>query len=268
MSLHLVYTPSQRRLFAFCLRHLYPLKRDFDLLSDMLYWPIIDILLWGITSQWLSGVAGNASVIVTILVGLLLWNVIWRSQSEVSRNLIDEIWNNNLVNLFSTPLSLTEWIAGVLILSLMKMTFTLAILIPIVLLLYAVNVFSLGLWLIPFFICMVMTGWWVGFLAAGIVIRWGPKVQTVVWTLPGVLLPFSATYFPLSLMPNFLKPVSYILPTTYVFESMRSLVISGTVNWWFIGISLALNIFYLILALRWFVVSFKASVKLGLGRFN
>jgi ABC-2 type transport system permease protein len=256
------------RIYAFALRHIFPLKRDFDLLSDMLYWPIIDVILWGITGRWLSNGTNGTSLITAILMGLLLWNVIWRSQSEVSRNLIDEIWNHNLVNLFSTPLSVTEWIMGVLMLSIAKLLFTITMLTTVVYVLYAVNFLSLGWWLIPFFICAVMTGWWVGFIAAGIVIRWGPKVQTVVWTLPGILLPFSAVYFPLALLPTVLRPISYLLPSTYVFESMRSVLVSGTLDWRFLAISFAMNCLYLLLALLWFRMNFKKSLALGLGRFD
>ncbi|HLB60328.1 MAG TPA: ABC transporter permease [Patescibacteria group bacterium] len=256
------------RLYAFSLRHLYPLKRDFDLLSDMIYWPIIDVLLWGITSRWLGEASGLTAIIATILTGLILWNVIWRSQSEISRNLIDEIWNNNLVNLFSTPLTLAEWITGVLVLSVGKTIFTISLLTPIVLLLYSVNIFMIGWWLIPFFVGAVMTGWWVGFISAGIVIRYGPKVQTVVWTLPGILLPFSVVYFPLAMLPTFLHPISYLIPTTYIFESMRQLLLNGFVDPPLIVLSFALNIIYLILALAWFRASFRASLSLGLGRFN
>lgn len=259
---------STGRLYAFCLRHLYPLKRDFDLLSDMLYWPIIDVLLWGITSQWLGAGSGITTVIASILIGLIFWNVIWRSQSEISRNLIDEIWNNNLVNLFSTPLSLLEWVVGVLILSIVKMLFTIVVLLPIIWLLYSVNIFSIGWWLLPFFIGTVMTGWWVGFISAGIVIRWGPKVQTVVWTLPGILLPFSAVYFPLETLPAFLKPISYLLPTTYIFEGMRSVLNTGSVDGITMLISFSLNILYVVLSLVWFYFSFKDSLNKGLGRFN
>lgn len=259
---------SSTRLYAFCLRHMYPLKRDFDLLSDMLYWPIIDVLLWGITSQWLGAGSGITTVISSILIGLIFWNVIWRSQSEISRNLIDEIWNNNLVNLFSTPLTLLEWIVGVLILSIIKMLFTVVILLPIIWLLYAVNIFAIGWWLLPFFIGTVMTGWWVGFISAGIVIRWGPKVQTVVWTLPGILLPFSAVYFPLDTLPAFLKPVAYLLPTTYIFEGMRAVLNTGTVDLGSMIISFSLNIVYVVLSLLWFHASFKDSLDKGLGRFN
>jgi ABC-2 type transport system permease protein len=233
----------------------------------MIYWPVIDILIWGITGQWLGGAAGN-SVMVSLLSGLILWNVIWRSQSEISRNLIDELWNNNLVNLFSTPLSLKEWLLGVILLSVGKTVFTMLILSVVVALLYSVNIYAIGWWLIPFFVCAVMTGWWVGFISAGIVIRHGQKVQTVVWTLPGILLPFSVVFFPLANLPSFLHPISYLLPSTYIFESMRALLYTQTIDPKFIAISFGLNIIYLILSIIWFLKSFKWSLNLGLSRFN
>lgn len=258
----------RKRIYALCLRHLYPLRRDFDLLSDMIYWPIIDVLLWGITSQWLSNSKEVSAISSAILIGLIFWNIIWRSQSEVSRNLIEEIWNNNLVNLFSTPITLIEWILGALVLSLIKMSLTITVIIPFIFLMYSINVFTLGWYLIPFFICLVMTGWWVGFISAGVVLRHGPKVQTVVWTLPGILLPFSAVFFPLALLPAALQPIARLLPTTYIFEAMRSLVSTASFDWSGVFISMTLNILYLGLALLWFTKSFHKSLQLGLGRFN
>lgn len=258
----------KRRLYAFFLRHLYPLRRDFDLLSDMIYWPIVDTLLWGITSQWMVDEAGVPSLVASILTGLVLWNVIWRAQAEVSRNLMDEIWNNNLVNLFSTPLSVKEWMTGVLMLSIVKTGITMTLLIPLVLVLYRVSLLSMGLWLVVFMALATMTGWWVGFISAGIVLRYGPKVQTVVWTLPGFLLPLSAIYYPVAQLPQWLQPLAMAIPTTYVFESMRSLLNTGTVPLNYIGISALLNMAYLCLALWFFVRSFAYSRNLGLGRFD
>lgn len=259
---------SWKRIWAFSLRHTYPLKRDFDLLSDMIYWPVIDVLVWGITGMWMVQTSGSEQFITAILTGLILWNIIWRAQSEISRNLIDEIWNNNLVNLFSTPLTLTEWLIGVFLLSLSKTALTISVLTPLIWFLYSINVFAIGLWIIPFFISGILTGWWIGLISAGIVIRWGQKVQTVVWTLPGILLPFSAVFFPLANLPSFLQPISYAIPTTYIFESMRAVLLEGEVNPSFILMSFGLNAVYLLLALYWFRASFKASLKLGLGRFN
>ena len=260
-----------RHIQALLLRHLFPLRRDFDLLSDMLYWPLVDTVLWGVTSQWMSEGSGNIQLASGILMGLVLWNVIWRSQSEVSRNLMDEMWNNNLVNLFSTGLSMKEWVTSVLLLSLMKMAITMSVLLPAVYFLYAVSILQLGWWVIVLFLGATLTGWWVGFVSSSIVIRYGPKMQTVIWTLPGVLLPFSAVFFPLEKLPKLLQPVSYLLPTTYLFEMMRSLVYSNVVSGDEITktllISFGLNVLYVALSIWFFIRSFAYSRRLGLGRF-
>lgn len=261
-----------QHIHAVLLRHLYPLRRDFDLLSDMLYWPLVDTVLWGVTSQWMSEGSGNGSQVSAILMGLILWNVIWRSQSEVSRNLMDEMWNNNLVNLFATGLSLKEWITSVISLSMVKMTITLSVLIPAVYWLYHVSVLQLGWWLIVMFIGATLTGWWVGFLSSSIVIRHGPKMQTVIWTLPGILLPFSAVFFPVNKLPAVLQPIAHLIPTTYLFEMMRNLIYGVTVSSesiaWTLVISFSLNLLYLVIAIFYFIRSFEYSRRLGLGRFS
>jgi ABC-2 type transport system permease protein len=257
-----------QHIHALALRHLYPLKRDFDLLSDMLYWPLIDTIVWGVTSQWIGDSSGIANAAVGILTGLVLWNVIWRSQSEVSRNLMDEVWNNNLVNIFATSLTVFEWIISVLLLSFLKMLITMCVLIPAIYLLYAINVFEIGWWLLVFFAGATMTGWWIGFISAGIVIRYGQRMQTVIWTLPGILLPFSAVFFPLDRLPVFLQPVSRLVPATYLFETMRTIVAGGAARPEYLVISFGLNIVLLVLAIWYFVRSFAYSKKLGLGRFN
>jgi len=261
-----------KHIQALLLRHLYPLKRDFDLLSDMLYWPLVDTVLWGVTSQWMGEGSGTIQIASGILMGLILWNVIWRSQSEVSRNLMEELWNNNLVNMFSTGLSLKEWISAALLLSIFKMAITLSVLIPAVYLLYRVNILMLGWWVVVLFIGATMTGWWVGFVSSSVVIRFGPKMQTVIWTLPGILLPFSAVFFPVGKLPALLQPIAYLIPTTYLFELMRTIVYQGTVSWesaaTSLAISFGLNILYVSLAIWFFVRSFEYSRNLGLGRFS
>lgn len=256
------------RIKALFLRHLYPLQRDFDLLSDMLYWPMVDTFLWGITSQWLSDEAGNANIMIAILMGLLLWNVIWRSQSEVSRNLMDEIWNNNLVNLFTTPLTLKEWITSVIGLSVVKMGITMSMLVPVVYFLYDVSFFYLGWWVLLFVLAAILTGWWIGFISAGIVLRKGQKMQTVIWTLPGMLLPFSAIYFPLDRLGPIMRNISRLVPTSYIFENMRHLVNGGSVVASELILSFGLNFLYLGLAIWFFVRSFEYSKERGLGRFG
>lgn len=256
-------------IYGLILRHWYPLKRDLDILTDMLYWPILDTVTWGLASAWLAQAkSSTSSVVLSILIALVLWNVLWRSQMEISRNLIDEIWNNNLVNLFATPLTLREWITSTLLQSVIKMIIAVSAISLTVVLLYAANIFTLGWWLIPFFITTILTGWCIGFVSAAIVIRYGSKMQTVVWTLPAIFFPLSAVYFPVSQLPHWLQYVSYLVPTTYVFEGMRSILFTGTMDLRMLGISFGLNCVYLVLTIAYFRNRFNKSKELGFGRFT
>lgn len=257
------------RVYALFLRHWYPLKRDFDILTDMLYWPILDTITWGLASSWLTQSSNEAGqAVLSILVALVMWNVLWRSQMEISRNLIDEIWNQNLVNLFSTPLTLREWIVSTLMQSVLKMMLSAGAVSLTILLLYATNIYSLGWWLLPFFINIALTGWVIGFISASVVIRFGSKMQTVVWTFPAVFFPLSAVYFPVTQLPQVVQWVSYTVPTTYVFEQMRHLLFTGTVEVQWLWLSFGLNIVYLALAIWCFQYNFNKSRRLGLGRFT
>ncbi len=260
---------SWNRIYALILRHTIPLRRDLDLLSDVIYWPIVDVLAWGFASQWLSDSGDEiTSTLLSILVALVVWNIIWRSQSEVGRNLMDELWNNNLINMFSSPLSLADWIASVIVQSIFKMIFGAGIVSLAILFLYAVNVFTIGWWMLPFALLASMTGWATGFAAASIVLRWGQKMQTVIWALPGLLIPFSAVYYPVEILPTIMQWMTWAIPTTYVFESMRSLLINGTIDTNFLWISLGLNIFYLSTGVLLFIHMFKKSKDLNLGRLQ
>lgn len=256
-------------IYALYLRHGYPLKRDFDLLTDMLYWPIFDTITWGLASAWMvEASSGTPQIVLSVLIALVLWNILWRSQMEISRNLIDEIWNQNLVNLFSTPLTLKEWIVSVLGQSILKMCITAGTVSGVIALLYAANIFVLGWWMLPLFFNTVLTGWCIGFFAAAVVIRYGGKMQTVVWTLPALFFPLSAVYFPLTQLPIFWQWVSRLVPTTYVFEEMRHLIFTGTLNIGPLWLSFGMNLVYLALSIWWFVNRFNKSKEMNLGRFT
>jgi ABC-2 type transport system permease protein len=82
------------------------------------------------------------------------------------------------------------------------------------------------------------------------------------------LLPFSAVFFPLDQLPSVIHPISKAIPTTYVFEAMRSVVLTGTLEWQMLATSFVLNLLYLVFAVILFIKAFERSRTLGLGRFN
>lgn len=254
------------RIFAMILRDLINLRHSYDRLSDMFYWPAMDLLIWGLTGLYFVQQSRNEILLSVMLTGLIFWIVIWRSQYEININLLHEIWDRNLVNLFASPLTLGEWIVSFLIFGLTKMFVSLTFSSLLAFFLYKYNLFLYGLWLIPFVASLLLTGWAVGFFVAGFLIRFGQKLQTLGWTGVYAIVPFSAVFYSLSILPPWAQTVAKFLPSSYIFEGMREILFTGRVSYDKLLISFALNGVYLVLSILFFVFMFNQSRKLGLGR--
>ena len=175
---------SLTRVWGVVMRHMYLYTRSLDRLSDSVYWPVMDIVVWGITSRWMmQNQTGIPDLVLMILTGLVFWQIVWRANYEISVNLLEEFWNQNLVNLFSTPLTVYEWIWSVMILGFIKMILTAGVGILAVWLLYSLNIFSVGWMIVPFAALLLLSGWFMGFLGAAFIMYYGNKVQTLAWTM-------------------------------------------------------------------------------------
>lgn len=254
------------RIWAVIIRHLYNMRHSWDKLSDSFYWPAMDLILWGLTSLYFASQKGNVSNIVLILLtGLIFWQVVWRSQYEITVNLLEELWSRNVVNLFASPLTIDEWIVAVLILGVIKMLITIFFVFLLTWFLYTINlVNSFGFLLLPIFGLLLISGWWIGLLVAGIIMRFGTQVQTLAWSGVYLLAPFSAVYYPITLLPHWAQVVSRFVPASYLFEAARTILKTGAMPYDQLAISLFINIGYLLLAIVFFKRSFTAAKNIGL----
>lgn len=257
------------RIWAVVLRHLYNFRHNLDRVVDAFYWPSLDIVVWGLTISAMQK-QGESSVVqvVMILTATILWFVMWRGQGEITVNFLEELWSENLVNLFASPLRLVEWMIGLCLIGVVKLSLTLGLTSVLAFLLYRTNILEIGFWLIPFTITLTLFSWAFGFLTAGVFLRKGTDVQTLAWAGAFVLMPFSAVYYPLYLLPRWVQAISSFLPTTYVFEGMRSLILTGTTPVEGMAKSLTLSSVYLVIAVWFFVKSFAAAKEKGLGHLK
>ncbi len=256
------------RIWAVFIRYFYVFAK-LDHLCDLFYWPALDIVLWGVTSVWIQNQQGPTSdIALAILTGIVFWQIIWRGNYEVGVNLLQEFWNRNLVNLFSTPLKLSEWIAAIMLVGVCKICISLCFGALLVYLLYALNVFSLGWAFLPYCVSLTLSGWFMGFISAGIMVYWGQRVQMLAWMTAYIFAPFSAVYYPVVALPLWAQHIAHILPTTYIFEGMRELLEKGVFSWEKFLLSLGLNITYLVLSMLFFHYMFEKSRSKGLARLE
>lgn len=255
------------RVNAMVLRYFLYLRHNLDRLSDMFYWPAMDIFVWGMTGLYIASLGkGGEQTIFVILTGLIFWIVIWRAQYEINVNLMSEIWDKNLVNIFASPLTLPEWTVSLLLVGLIKMVISVAFAALLTWWFFGFNIFLFGGLLLPAILSLLLTGWAAGFFIAGFLIYFGQKIQTLAWTGVAMIWPFSALYYSVAILPPWAQSIAHFVPPSYIFENMRQVIFAGQFGWDKILISFALNILYLVLALWFFVFSFKKSRKHGLGR--
>jgi ABC-2 type transport system permease protein len=255
------------RINAVITRYFYALTNSLDRMADTIYWPILDLLIWGITSTYIRSLNSNLPfIVIAFVTGLIFWYIIWRSQYEISISLMAEIWDRNIVNFFASPLKISEWIVSVIIFGAIKMLISIFVATIVSYVLYKVNVFSLGFMIIPFMASLMFTGWSIGFTTSALILRYGERIQTFVWVGPSIFMPFSAVFYPVSILPDWAQKISTFVPTSYIFEGMREVLYKDTFSLDKLILSLALNTIYLIISLSFFIFMFNKSKKLGLGR--
>ncbi len=250
------------------LRYYYTVLKGPHQLSDLFYWPLVDILLWGLTSVWIQSHSAASNLPLVLMTGLIFWQIAWRGSVDISVSLLQEFWHRNLVNLFSTPLKISHWCFGVILLCLCKLVVALAFGAFMVYLLYSLNVFTLGFAFLPFAALLLIFGWTLGFCASGVIIYWGHQVEMFAWMIAFLFAPFSAVFYPVSTLPLWAQKVAWSLPTTYVFEGMRYLLNAQTFPLHYFWNSLALNCVYLFLSIIFFRWMFKKSLEKGLARLE
>ncbi len=259
---------SWQRILGVFFRYFYVAKKGLHQLSDLFYWPLVDILIWGLTSYWIETQSDITNLPLILMTALIFWQIVWRGSTDISVSLLQEFWHRNLVNLFSTPLKISEWIAGMILLCLCKLVITISFGALVVYLLFSLNVFTVGWAFLPFTVSLIIFGWSLSFLASSLIIYWGQRVEMFAWMVAFIFAPFSAVFYPLSVLPTWAQSISWCLPTTYIFEGMRSILATGqfpTQDYW---ISMGLNVLYLIFSISVFKHMFEKTREKGLARLE
>lgn len=231
-------------------RYVFIYMRGSFRILDVAFWPVMDLLVWGFVSVYFIGLNGSGKPgAVTFLIGaIILFNILYRSQQSVTISLLEDLWSRNLLNIFVAPITVAEFICATYLVGLAQVAFVGLSTSILAALLYHFNILSLGFLLVPLFLNLIVMGWSLGLLSSGLILRYGHQAEALCWALPYLVQPFSAVFYPISVLPTWLQPVSRLMPASYVFEGMRS-VLQGNADVgadlaWATGLNAAYWIFF------------------------
>ena len=255
---------SLRRTAAMVLRYWYLLRSSFPRLIELIYWPAVQMLMWGFLQTYIAEQASMFAKAGGLLVGaVLLWDILFRGQLGFSVSFLEEMYARNLGNLLISPLRATEFVAALMILSIIRLAIGMVPVTLLAMAFFGFNLYGLGLALAAFFANLILTSWAVGIVVAGVLLRNGMGAESLAWTLMFVIMPLACVYYPVNVLPDWLQLVAWALPPTYVFEGMRALIMQQVFRADLMVQALALNALYFVAAVLAFFQLLKSARRAG-----
>lgn len=253
-----------RRIWALNLRQLFALRRSWARITDLFYWPLLDLMFFGFLSLYFSRRQGTPLVVGWLLGGLILWDVFFRVQQGISVSFLMELWTRNFINLFVTPLTVPEFLAAMMVWGLIKISITMTLMTVVAFLLYHFNIFTLGPSLVPFLAGLILFAWAVGTVVTAIILRFGQSAETLAWSLAFLFQPFGAVFWPMAVYPRWLARVLMVLPLPHIFEGMRAVLAGQPLPVGSLVAAFALDAIALALAFGFFGYMFSVARQRGL----
>lgn len=240
---------SARRVGALCLRYVYLLASSWPRLLELIYWPVLNLLTWGFLQNYAMASTNRTLFVGGALVsGLLLWEVLFRGQIGFSVSFLEEVWSRNLGNLLMSPLRPAEFVAALMTMSLLRLAVGMTPTVVLAVAFFGFDLARLGIGFAAFFAMLVVTGWAVGLVVAGLILRHGLGAESLAWTVMFVFWPLCCVYYPLAVLPGWLQPFALALPPTYVFEGMRAVLAEGVLRLDYLAAAAALNAVWILAA--------------------
>lgn len=257
---------SVRRMLAVMQRHLFLLTGSWPRLFELIYWPTVQMILWGFITRFLvtqsSFVAQAAGIFLS---AVLLWDTLFRGQLGFSLAFLEEMYARHLGHLFVSPLRPWELVVAVFGISLVRVLIGIG-----GAMLLAVPIFHfwlpgvLGWALLPFFAVLLMFGWSIGLIIAGFLLRLGLGAESLAWGIIFLLQPLSGVYYPIKTLPAWLQPIAWCLPSAHVFEGMRTVLIGHRFDLLQFALALLTLAVWMVAAAFLFILCFRHARREGL----
>lgn len=217
-------------------RHYLVLWRQPNRWFDIVVWPLFDVLLFGSLGAFVAQEDGSSRAAAPyLLAGIMLFHVLFQCQIAVATGFMEETWSRNLLNIMTTPITEVEYAAGLALYAFVKLAMAMFAISVAALVFYGFDLRAVGWGLVPIVGALLLVGWAIALIVIGMILRYGQSAEILAWGLNFVVLALSGVFSPITALPGVVQPVAKLLPTTYAFRAMRTVLDGGTIPWHDIG---------------------------------
>lgn len=252
------------RISGLLLKYYYITINRADRLFDIVYWPVIDLFIWGFTAFYIQELS-DVNVLSILLGGAILWVFVWRASQDIAVFILEDFWSRNLYHLFSSPVKLSEHLTSIIIIGLLRAFVTFVLMWIVGIIFYSFNILSIS----PLMIAsaaslLTLFGWSIGLFVAAFIFRFGQRIQVLAWSVTFLLQPFVCIFYPISVLPGWAAKIAVVLPPTHVFEALRATIYNQAINYAGLWYSLIAGLLLFVLMAFFLQAAFQRSRKTGL----
>jgi len=247
------------------LRYIFLYSRNAVRLVELVFWPAVDLLVWGFLTVFLKENTGGTfpHFITFLIAAMIFWDVLFRAQQGLAISFLEDVWTRNLLNVFVAPVRAIEYVTATALVGLLRVAVTVVVLTVLAWFAYAFRLWDFHFLLLPFFANLLLFGWALGMVSVAFILRWGQAAESLAWAVPFLIQPLSAVFYPVSVLPRWLQPVALSIPSTHVFEGMRAVMQDGPSPWAHLAAAFALNLLWLVGAGALFALTLRNARERG-----
>ena len=255
---------SFSKIYALALRHIYLISNSLPRIIDLIYWPTVQIFLWGFISKFFTlNSEYYSNTVGIILTAAILYDFLFRVSISFNMMFLEEIWSRNFTNLFIAPITISEMITSLTFTAILRAMIGMVPAAVLAIPLFGVSVFNLGIPLLFLLLSLYLFGITLGLLVTSGLLRFGPSFENIAWASLFFLAPLGCIYYPIEILPNSLQIIAKALPLVHIFEEMRSILLNGNVNYFDIIKSISISIVYFVLGVIVFYASYFGAKNRG-----
>ena len=212
---------TARQTWAFVFRNFHLDRRYFSWVLVFTFYDVVNaatIVLIGVAID-------QPSLTITLIMGVLLWNFLSAMFHEIANSISYERWEGTLEYTFMAPVSRFVHLLGVSVYSVIYSLLKSSIVLFGLMLFVDIDLSGANMWGV---VVVLLTGS-VAFTGLGLIAAIMPVMSPeqgaqATNILQGTLLLISGIYYPVSVLPGWLQPFSYLSPATYVLSASRKLI--------------------------------------------
>ena len=184
-------------------------KRVFHIF-EILFWPAIGLVSVGLLTRFLRL---DANMVAFILIGVISLSVLQIGQLDISYVILYSVWNKSLKQELAAPITMIHLILGAWIMGIIHSLLVFFLLSWFSAYAFGFKFLDSGIIpLLAFYSGLILSSAVIGIVVCALALRFGGRAHVGATSIVSVLILLSGIYYPVDVLPQPLKIISYGIP--------------------------------------------------------